>query len=384
MTTKEEEVKPLDETIKQEEDVSPTAPKKPKVDYGRILKYTSLVVLVLQNAGQVLIMRYATTRQEKFLKTVAVFFAEIVKLVASFFLLNFSNKSFMKTLKDMKYHFFTNWLDTFKVGVPALVYTIQNFLLYVAVENLEAATYMVTYQIKILTTAVFTVFMLKRKLSLLQWLSLVILIVGVALVQLNAKQTTVDPTAVSYFNETEIITSTMSAKEAAAKHGNPIIGLTTVLIACILSGFAGIYFEKILKGSKVSVWMRNIQLAALSIPIAAIMIVVKDRDSVHQNGLMQGFDWVVWAVVLCQALGGLVVAVVIKYADNILKGFATSIAIIVGTVAGIYFFSNWPKPLFIGGAVLVIAAVIVYSAFPYKKKTPPEIEMEEKTAEQKQ
>lgn len=97
---------------------------------------------------------------------------------------------------------------------------------------------------------------------------------------------------------------------------------------------------------------------------------------------MQGFDWVVWSVVLIQALGGLIVAVVIKYADNILKGFATSVSIIVGTVAAIYFFGNWPKPLFIGGAALVIGAVVMYSIFPYKKKTPaPEVEMEEKTTQ---
>ena len=128
-------------------------------------------------------MRYATTRKEKFFKTVAVFFAEIVKLIASFILLNFSNKSFIKTVKDIKYYFFTNLLDTVKVGVPAFIYTIQNFLLYVAAENLETGTYMVTYQIKILTTAAFTVLMLKRKLSIPQWVSLVVLIAGVCLVQ---------------------------------------------------------------------------------------------------------------------------------------------------------------------------------------------------------
>lgn len=33
-----------------------------------------------------------------------------------------------------------------------------------------------------------------------------------------------------------------------------------------------------------------------------------------------------------QALGGLVVAVVIKYADNILKGFATSLSIIISAL----------------------------------------------------
>ena len=111
----------------------------------------------------------------------------------------------------------------------------------------------------------------------------------------------------------------------------------------------------------------------------------KDRNTVLEKGLMHGFDWVVWAVVFIQAIGGLIVAVVMKYADNILKGFATSISIIVGTIAAIYFFDNWPQLLFIGGAILVIGAVVMYSVFPYKKKVlPPEVELEEKTVEQKQ
>ena len=100
---------------------------------------------------------------------------------------------------------------------------------------------------------------------------------------------------------------------------------------------------------------------------------------------MHGFDWVVWAVVFIQAIGGLIVAVVMKYADNILKGFATSFSIIVGTIAAIYFFDNWPQLLFIGGAILVIGAVVMYSIFPYKKKVPPpEVELEGKNIEQKQ
>jgi len=62
------------------------------------LKYISLVVLVVQNAGQVLIMRFALTRkdQDPFLKTVVVFFNEIVKLIASFVLLCFSSGSTQK------------------------------------------------------------------------------------------------------------------------------------------------------------------------------------------------------------------------------------------------------------------------------------------------
>lgn len=42
--------------------------------------------------------------------------------------------------------------------------------------------------------------------------------------------------------------------------GSQFVGLMAVLMACVSSGFAGVYFEKILKESKQSVWLRNIQL----------------------------------------------------------------------------------------------------------------------------
>ena len=43
----------------------------------------------------------------------------------------------------------------------------------------------VTYQLKILTTALFSVLMLRKTLSKLQWLSLLLLFLGVAIVQVG-------------------------------------------------------------------------------------------------------------------------------------------------------------------------------------------------------
>lgn len=230
--------------------------------------------------------------------------------------------------------------------IPSLIYVLQNNLLYVSATNLDAATYQVTYQLKILTTAIFAVAMLNKRLLSTQWASLFILVCGVALVQL------------AQGGETRVITVEQ----------NRVLGFSAALGACFLSGFAGIFFEKMLKTSDLSVWMRNIQLSLLSLPLSLLTAFLNDGSSIADHGFFFGYDMFVYFLVLLQACGGLIVAVVVKYADNILKGFATSLAIVLSTVVTIYLFGFQLTLQFALGTILVIASVFLYGHDPNKGK----------------
>jgi UDP-sugar transporter A1/2/3 len=50
--------------------------------------------------------------------------------------------------------------------------------------------------------------------------------------------------------------------------------------------------------------------------------------------------------ILTQALGGILVAVVMKYADNILKGFAIAFSLLVTFVLNIIIFDSQPTIYF--------------------------------------
>lgn len=50
-------------------------------------------------------------------------------------------------------------------------------------------------------------------------------------------------------------------------------------------------------------------------------------------------------VFLFQAIGGLIIAAVIKYADNIIKGFATSLSIILSSVVSYFVLNDFTPSL---------------------------------------
>jgi len=70
---------------------------------------------------------------------------------------------------------------------------------------------------------------------------------------------------------------------------------------------------------------------------------------------------VVLIVIMLQSLGGIMVAVVVKYADNIQKGFATSAAIIICCIASVYLFHVVLSVQFLIGTVLVILSIFLYA-----------------------
>jgi len=149
-------------------------------------------------------------------------------------------------------------------------------------------------------------------------------------------------------------------------NGNRLIGLLAVLASCFSSGFSGVYFEKLVKFTSQSLWIRNTQLALFGVIVGLIAMFLQDFDLVYDNGFFQGYTFLTWIVILLQAFGGLIVALVMKYADNILKGFATSISIVLSTICSYYLLTDFePNYSFIIGASVVISANLLYACWQY-------------------
>jgi len=140
-------------------------------EHGAAIKYGSLILLVAQMVGLVLLMRYTRTKganqsadgtREMYLASTAVFMMEVVKLLICVVVVFFQSGSTLSGLaSSLHQHIWMSPMEVVKLCVPSLLYTIQNNLLYFALSNLDAATYQVCYQLKILTTALFSVILLQ-------------------------------------------------------------------------------------------------------------------------------------------------------------------------------------------------------------------------------
>ncbi|KAH9812732.1 nucleotide-sugar transporter-domain-containing protein [Melampsora americana] len=266
-----------------------------------------------------------------------------------------------------------------KLSVPAIMFVVQNNLQYIAASNLSVPLFQITYQLKILTTALCSVLLLNRTLYKSQWIALFLLSIGVAAVQLHAQ-------AEDHPSRPAL------EKVQAPKQMNQLLGLVSVLLACLSSGFASVYLERVLKSTSLSVsskkdssssnqsdpihpssedsstilqtrftftsvWIRNIQLSFFGFLMGGIIVKLEQQkaswemrwgdeslwwweslEEDHQlieesprlmEEFWMGFNWMVWLVIGFQVLGGLLNALVIKFSDNIAKGFATSVSILI-------------------------------------------------------
>ncbi len=215
--------------------------------------------------------------------------------------------------------------------------------------------------------------LLKKSLSPRRWIALILLTVGVIIVQLPARgpkgsaDSFFDLDSRFYFPRSFHEMSEGAAgvaaeltkrvvgliRRSATYEGieddldamkpvmNYSLGLAAVCIASLVSGLTGVYFEKVLKESTThaSVWTRNVQLSFYSLfPSLLFGVVLKDGPEIAKSGFFVGYNTVVWTLVLFQAVGGVLVSLVIAYGDNIVKNFATSISIIVSFLFSVWYF----------------------------------------------
>lgn len=98
-----------------------------------------------------------------------------------------------------------------------------------------------------------------------------------------------------------------------------------------------------------------------SVIISLATIFIQDGSTVREKGFFVGYSPMVWLVVIVQAVGGLIVALVVKYADNVLKTFAASFGIVISCIISAIFFDFHPNFAFLVGTALVVISTVLYS-----------------------
>ncbi|KAF7246977.1 CMP-sialic acid transporter [Varanus komodoensis] len=195
-----------------------TPVKKEKIENVSLLfKLYCLTVMTLVAATYTVALRYTrTTKTVLYFSTTAVCITEVIKLFLSLGILAKETGSLGRWLASLKENVLGSPKELLKLSVPSIVYAIQNNMAFLALSNLDAAVYQVTYQLKIPCTAFCTVLMLNRSLSKLQWFSVFMLCGGVTLVQWKPAQAT-----------------------KVQMEQSPLIGFGAIAVAVLCSGFAG-------------------------------------------------------------------------------------------------------------------------------------------------
>ncbi|SGY68302.1 BQ5605_C004g02876 [Microbotryum silenes-dioicae] len=296
--------------------------------------------------------------------------------------------------------------DWWKMGIPAIlsisfyldlckVSSSSTFVLcsYVAARNLSIPVFQITFQIKTVVTALCAVVMLGRRLTALQWVTLITLGAGVASMQLGAihAKSGGDPGH--------------SPNVSAEEDMNHLAGVGAVLVSCFASAIAATYFELVIKKPAVvpqireymmvappdlkpaSLWIRNIQLSLFSTLFGIAVVLVQaspahfafhgglsldfkgtldplehwyDPFSLAAEGFFEGFNSVTWFVVALQTIGGLLIALAIKYADNVAKSFALSVSIVFTFLLSVLMFDFQVTPSTAIGALAVVGSTMLF------------------------
>ncbi|KAF3784591.1 CMP-sialic acid transporter 2 [Nymphaea thermarum] len=157
----------------------------------------------------------------------------------------------------------------------------------------DAPSYQILKNLNIISTGVLYRIILGKKLSEIQWAAFVLLCVGVTTAQLNSSSDHVLQT--------------------------PLQGWIMAIVMALLSGFAGVYTEAIIKKRPSrNINVQNFWLYVFGMIFNVAAIFIQDFDVVLNNGIA--------------------VSMVMKYADNIVKVYSTSVAMLFTAVVSVFLF----------------------------------------------
>ncbi|PIA34519.1 hypothetical protein AQUCO_03700061v1 [Aquilegia coerulea] len=246
------------------------------------------------------------------------FLAEVFKLLVSSVLL------WKECRASSSPRMTVEWKSIRLFPIPSVIYLIHNNVQFATLTYVDTSTYQIMGNMKIVTTAILFRMFLKKKLSNLQWIAIILLAVGTTTSQVKGCG--------------EVICDSLFSA--------PIQGYMLGILSACLSALAGVYTEFLMKKNNDSLYWQNVQLYTFGAIFNMVKLLLDDFRGGFENGpwwqrLLNGYSITTWMVVLNLGTTGLLVSWLMKYADNIVK--VTPLFIINLLSSNLFLFRNAKK-----------------------------------------
>eukprot|EP00009_Paramoeba_aestuarina_P001243 CAMPEP_0201507484 /NCGR_PEP_ID=MMETSP0161_2-20130828/1136_1 /ASSEMBLY_ACC=CAM_ASM_000251 /TAXON_ID=180227 /ORGANISM="Neoparamoeba aestuarina, Strain SoJaBio B1-5/56/2" /LENGTH=322 /DNA_ID=CAMNT_0047901863 /DNA_START=103 /DNA_END=1068 /DNA_ORIENTATION=- len=276
---------------------------------------------------------------------VAALYAEVIKLVLSLIALNrTSSLEKLFPVTDTAVAFF----------VPAAIYIVHNWLVYVVLEGMSPVVYQFLGQMRIFLTFTLHLIVFRKPAILQKVLGVVLLQVGVF---------------VSLVTDDGLVVSLKSF-------------LLTFLI-CAMSASAGVYTEVLLKKDTNSdLNQLNCYMYFWGI-VGGLFINFIGKEHPPQRWT-EGFTWLPFMAILVFAGSGLVISFIMKHFNIVVKLYAAGLALCVNVVLNSLLFK---EPLTLNmalGTIVVLGATVVFYCPGSRLEQPIFIGKEEQKDEKKE
>ncbi|KAG9444079.1 hypothetical protein H6P81_015419 [Aristolochia fimbriata] len=299
----------------------------------RVKSVVTLALTILTSSQAILIVWSKRAGKYEYSVTTANFSVEALKCALSLAALTRIWKSEGVT-EDNKLS--TSLDEVMVYPIPAALYLVKNLLQYYIFAYVDAPGYQILKNLNIISTGVLYRIILKKKLSEIQWAAFILLCAGCTTAQLNSSSDRVLQT--------------------------PLQGWVMAIVMALLSGFAGVYTEAIIKKRPSrNINVQNFWLYVFGMIFNAIAIVVQDFDAVMNKGFFHGYSLITICMILNHALSGIAVSMVLKYADNIVKVYSTSVAMLLTAVVAMILFNFHLSLAFFLGSTVVSVSVYLHS-----------------------
>ena len=252
-----------------------------------------------------------------------------------------------------------------KYFIPSFLYCLYNNLTFINLSSYDPTTYFLLLQFRVVVTGVVFQILFSKRLSKIQWASLLLLTFGCVIKQL------------SYSKSHSSIKSDESFEFSDYLNTSLLLILVQVFSSC----FAGVYNEYLLKDkdSNVDIMVQNMFMYIDSIICNIFLLSIYSPGGKNSGGLFEALSWSslslvfnfkVILIMLNNSLIGIVTSLFLKSLNSILKTFASALELMfTGILAWIIF--GIPLDLLTVFSIFIVSlATWLYSKNPVHNPAP--------------